>query len=379
MFITPSFPAVCIAFSVMFFLSVSVYGQTEEDQSFYSIDNSDGSLRLTTRGASHFAGLALHCIGQEYPNKPGHVMNDSTDVLSPRALHPAFYGCFDWHSSVHGHWMLVWLLKRFPDLPEAAEIRKTIAANMTSENLQAEADYFARPGQKSFERMYGWAWLLQLALELHGWDDVEGKMWYQHIQPLTDTIVARYHDFLPRQTYPIRTGVHPNTAFGLSFAWDYASALGNDSLRILIENTGRRYFLKDHNCPATWEPGGSDFLSPCLVEADFMRRILPRDEFATWFHAFLPRLPENLREMAIVADRTDGQIVHLDGLNLSRGWCLQGIAPALSASDSMKAQLVETARKHIAGTVPHIASGDYAGEHWLASFAVYAIGQSAKP
>ncbi|MEZ4772613.1 MAG: DUF2891 domain-containing protein [Bacteroidia bacterium] len=358
----------------LFLISAIAFAQTE-DLPFYTVNKISGALQLTPRGASHFAGLALHCIQQEYPNKPGHVMNDSADVLSPQTLHPAFFGCFDWHSAVHGHWMLIRLLRQFPDLPEAAEIRQVIGQNMSRENLLAEAAYFGRPSQKSFERTYGWTWLLQLALELYDWNDPQGREWYANLQPLADTIIARYLDFLPKQTYPIRTGVHPNTAFGLSFAYDYAVAVGKDDLRLLIGETGRRYYLNDKNCPASWEPGGSDFLSPCLAEADLMRRILPAAEFLPWFQAFMPDIPANLREIAVVSDRTDGQIVHLDGLNLSRGWCMEGIASVLPKGDPMQQLLKETARKHIAATVPHIASGDYAGEHWLASFAVYALGK----
>ena len=340
----------------------------------YLKTDSKGKLSLTAAGAAFLSDLALHCIHKEYPNKLSHVMNDETEVKGPKELHPAFYGCFDWHSSVHGHWMLVRLLKQFPNMENAGEIRRKIGENLTKENINQEVAYLRQPGRKSFERMYGWAWLLQLALELETWNDNDGKVWATNLKPLADEIAARYIEFLPRQTYPIRTGVHPNTAFGLSFAWDYAVEMNHEELKNTISTTAKKYYQNDQNCPASWEPGGSDFLSPCLEEADLMRRVLSKDEFQAWFKAFLPELPESLRNMAIVADRSDGQIVHLDGVNLSRGWCMKGIASALNEDNPMKELMEKTANKHISGTVPNIASGDYAGEHWLASFAVYALG-----
>jgi hypothetical protein len=335
------------------------------------------SLTMTVKQASAFARLALKGLNKEYPNKPGHVMNDAADVKSPRALHPAFYGCLDWHSSVHGHWMLVRLLRQFPDLPEKQEIRAVLAEHLTAKNLQAEADYFAQPNRQSFERTYGWAWLLKLAEELQSWDDPDGKQWSKNLQPLTDTIVARYLAFLPKQTYPIRTGVHPNTAFGLAFALDYARAVGHKSLRELIEERSRTYFGNDSEIPAKWEPDGADFFSPSLMEADLMRRVLPPAEFQAWFHRFLPDLakgsPKNLLTAATVSDRSDPQIAHLDGLNLSRPWCMRNIAAALPANDPARKVLAEAARRHAEEALNHVATGDYAGEHWLASFATYLL------
>jgi Protein of unknown function (DUF2891) len=340
---------------------------------------------LSRDQASAFARLALKGIQREYPNKPDHVLNDVVDVKSPRELHPAFYGCFDWHSSVHGHWMLVRLLRRFPDLPEAKQIRSVLAEHLTQPNLQAEADYFAQPNRQSFERTYGWAWLLKLAEELHGWDDAEARQWSRNLQPLAEVIVARYQDFLPKQTYPIRTGVHPNTAFGLAFALDYARAVGNGPLRERIEERSRTYFAADASYPAAWEPGGEDFFSPSLMEADLMRRVLSPEEFQEWFQRFLPTIaagePKSLLTPATVADRSDPKIVHLDGLNLSRAWCMRGIAAVLPADDAARRALTESAAAHAAAGLRHVASGDYAGEHWLASFAVYllATGQRESP
>ena len=332
---------------------------------------------MTPEQASAFVRLALKGIQKEYPNKPADVLNSDRDVRSPRAMHPAFYGCFDWHSSVHGHWMLVRLLRQFPDLPEARSIRTALGENLTAKNLQAEADYFARPNTQSYERPYGWAWLLKLAEELHGWDDADGKEWSKNLKPLADVIVGRYVSYFPKQTYPIRTGVHPSTAFGLSFALDYARAVGNRKLEELAEERARAYFGKDADAPARWEPDGVDFFSPSLMEADLMRRVLPVSEFREWFHLFLPGIaksePKTLLEPAKVTDRTDPQIVHLDGLNLSRAWCMRNITSALLKDDPARKVLAESAARHLEAGLKHVASGDYAGEHWLASFAVYML------
>jgi hypothetical protein len=273
--------------------------------------------------------------------------------------------------------MLVRLLRRFPDLSEAAAIRAVLDSHLTAENLKAEGDYFARKESRSFERPYGWAWLLKLAQELHGWDDPKGKEWSRNIRPLADVIVGRYLDFFPKQTYPIRTGVHPNTAFGLAFAHDYAKSIGDARLMGLVEERARAYFAADADVPARWEPGGADFFSPSLIEADLMRRVLKPAEFHAWFVKFLPAAgrgePSALFEPATVTDRTDPQLVHLDGLNLSRAWCMRSIAAALPASEPARAALENSAARHAAAALEHVASGDYAGEHWLASFAVYLL------
>ena len=332
---------------------------------------------LTRERASAFARLALKGLNKEYPNKPEHVMAGPSDVAAPRVLHPAFFGCYDWHSSVHGHWMLVRLLRLFPDLPERIETRAILAAHFTAENLKAEADYFGRKESKSFERPYGWAWLLKLAEELHGWDDPDARVWSKNFQPLTDIIVSRYLDFFPKQTYPIRTGVHPNTAFGLAFAHDYARAVGDKRLLALVQERARAYFSADSGIPAAWEPSGADFFSPSLIEADLMRRVLSPPEFRTWFEKFLPSAsrgePVALFAPATVTDRTDPQLVHLDGLNLSRAWCMMSIAGALPRGDAARAALAASAARHAESALAHVASGDYAGEHWLASFAVYLL------
>jgi hypothetical protein len=332
---------------------------------------------LTREQASSFARLALKGLGKEYPNKPEHVIAGPDDVRGPRAFHPAFYGSYDWHSSVHGHWMLARLLRLFPDLPEAQEVRAVLSEHLTAENLEAEADYFARKESRPFERPYGWAWLLKLAEELRGWDDPDARRWSQAVRPLADVVVARYLEFFPKQTYPVRTGVHPNTAFCLAFAHDYARAVGDERLRVLVEGRARAYFGDDSDAPAGWEPSGADFLSPSLAEADLMRRVLPPAGFRSWIARFLPGAargePKSLFTPATVTDRTDPQLVHLDGLNLSRAWCMRGIAAALPGDDPARAALADAAARHAATALGHVASGDYAGEHWLASFAVYLL------
>lgn len=339
--------------------------------------STQSELTLTQTQASHFAGLALKCITREYPNKPDHTINDSGDVKSPRAMHPAFYGCYDWHSSVHGHWMLVRLLRLFPALPEARDIRRSLNANLSAENILVEASYLTQPNRQSFERTYGWAWLLKLAEELHGWSDEDGRRWSRNLQPLVDALVDRYIAFLPKQNYPIRTGVHPNTAFGLAFALDYARTIGNQKLATLIEERSRTYFAGDVNYPGSWEPGGEDFFSPTLIEADLMRRVLKPAEFNRWLHRFLPGItqsrPQTLLSPAVVGDRSDPKLVHLDGLNLSRAWCMRSIAAVLPRTDPARKILAEAAAAHARDALQHVASGDYGGEHWLASFAVYAL------
>jgi hypothetical protein len=342
----------------------------------------NGAARsLNEKQASHFAALALKCVAREFPNKPEHVINNSSEVKSPKSLHPAFYGCYDWHSSVHGHWMLIRLLKLFPNLPEATLIRSALDANLTAQNIHAEVAYMQQPNRQSFERTYGWAWALKLAEELQTWSDADGKRWLRNLQPLADLIAKSYRNFLPKQTYPIRTGVHPNTAFGLAFALDYAKTSGDRELESTLNERSRTYFAEDVNYPGGWEPGGEDFFSAALMEADLMRRVMKPREFATWFRRFLPGVakgnPSALLTPAIVTDRSDPKLVHLDGLNLSRAWCMRSIATALPANDPARRVLAAAAEKHASAALAHVASGDYAGEHWLASFAVFLLSTEA--
>jgi len=344
---------------------------------FQQLAASGQSLKLDKERAIKFADMALRCIEKEYPNKLSHVMNDEKEVLSPKTLHPTFYGCFDWHSSVHGHWMLIRLLKTFPDLPQAKRIREAISGNMTPENIKQEVAYLHQKSRKSFERTYGWAWLLKLVEELYGWDDPDGQLWLKHLAPLEEEIVKRYIEFLPKQTYAIRTGVHPNTAFGIAFALDYARTAKNAALEELLIERSYYYYQKNIDCPAGWEPGGEDFFSPCLMEASLMQRVLKPEEFRKWFHRFLPQTDEgkpwSLMEPATVTDRSDGKLVHLDGLNLSRAWCMKRIANGLPKGDKARTALLKEMNLHAKDALSNIHSGDYAGEHWLASFAVYLL------
>ncbi len=314
---------------------------------------------LSLAQASELARLPLAHLRREYPHKLDHMLFGDADVQSPRALHPAFYGCLDWHSAVHGHWMLARLVRAFPELAEADAIRALFDETLTAENLAVEAAYFT--GRPSFERMYGWAWLLELARTIE-------SPWREHLSPLVDVIVAGYLDFLPKQTYPIRSGTHSNTAFGLVLALDYARDAGHRALEQSIAERALAYYGSDVAAPAAWEPGGDDFLSPSLVEADLMRRVVP--DFPAWLSRFLPELPPNLRAPAVISDRSDPKLAHLDGLNLSRAWCMRGIAAALPAG-ALRDDLVRAADDHARAGLAGIAGGDYMGTHWLASFAVY--------
>jgi hypothetical protein len=320
-------------------------------------------VKLTLALARQLSALALGCVQREFPCNPAHVMRAAEDVGRPRALHPAFYGCFDWHSAVHGHWLLAHLLRRHPEL---SGLRKVLDSHLTAENLTTEAAYLR--SHPYFERPYGWTWLLKLAHELNGWNDADAARWLAALQPLVDVIEERYTDWLPRQTYPIRAGVHSNTAFGLAFALDYARGAGRGAFETLLVERSLAYYANDRDCPAAWEPGGNDFLSPSLVEADLMRRVLPPQRFASWFSGFLPAIPRGLLEPAQASDRSDGQLVHLDGLNLSRAACFSSLSKVLARKD-----LREAAERHLAAGLDQVASGHYEGEHWLASFAAYAL------
>jgi hypothetical protein len=321
------------------------------------------ALSLDQAAASRFAQLALNCVRREYPNKLDHTMNGPDEVKAPKALHPSFYGCYDWHSSVHGHWMLARLLRRFPKMPGAAEIRGVLDDHLATPAIAAEVAYFGQPNRKSFERTYGWAWLLELQAELLDWP--EAKVWAMQLQPLADTVVRAFEDFLPRQDYPIRTGVHPNTAYALQMVLHYARAAHDDKLALLAKERARTYYGKDTGAPMKWEPSGEDFLSPSLEEAALMAQVLPPKGFVKWAGEFLP----DLRKLAParVSDRTDPKIVHLDGLNLSRARCLYALAAALPKKRALLRKLADA---HAQATLPHIESGGYEGEHWLATFAV---------
>ena len=320
--------------------------------------------------AARFARLALDCVHKEYPNKIAHSLNSDADVQPPRLLTPAFYGCYDWHSSVHGHWLLVRLARLFPQAPFAAEARRAVAQSLTPANIAQEVKYLEADGRVAFERAYGLAWLLQLAAELREWDDPQARQWSAALAPLERAVVARITGWLPKLEHPIRTGEHNNTAFAIGLMLDYARGAGNAGFGKLVESRARDYYLKDKVCPLAYEPSGEDFLSPCLAEADAMRRVLPQAEFTAWFSAFLPRID---LEPTRVTDVTDGKLYHLAGLNLSRAWMLEGILSRLPAADARRPALTALAGRLTAAGLDSIKSEHYEGGHWLGSFAVYLV------
>ena len=321
--------------------------------------------------AAHLAGIALGHVTREFPNKLDHVLAGPDDARTPRDLHPLFFGSFDWHSCVHGYWTLARLARLHPGTTTARDVGALFDRMIVPSAIETECRYLRAPGTGGFERPYGWAWLLKLAheLSLH-----EGRDWCRTVSPLAVMIADRLTAYLPKATYPVRTGMHTNTAFALRLAMDYAADL-DVPLSRLIADTARTWFATDEACPAWGEPSGEDFLSPCLVEAECMRRVMPAD-FGPWFDRFLPdlsrRLPTTLFVPAAVSDRSDGRIAHLDGLNLSRAWCFRALAGALASDDPRRTILTESADEHLAAAMPHLA-GDYMGEHWLATFAVLAI------
>ena len=326
--------------------------------------------------ASKLARTALGHVTREYPNKLDHVLQGPEDLQGPRALHPIFYGSFDWHSCVHGYWLLVHLHRRFPELPEAEEIRAVVDAHFTPDNVAVELAYLARPSSKTFERPYGWAWLLKLAADLAQHRGAEGKRWHQTLAPLADAFAERFLDHLPQAAYPIRAGTHFNTAFALALALEYATVHLHPHLRPALMDKAIAWYGADLACQA-WEPSGDDFLSPTLIEAECMRRVLPPDEFAAWLSGFLPHLaagePATLFTPARVTNRSDGKIAHLDGLNLSGAWCFRSLAAALDDDDPRQAVMLAAADTHLSASLPHV-TGDYMGEHWLATYALLALG-----
>jgi hypothetical protein len=339
---------------------------------FFLVTSIAFSQNLTIDEANHLASLPVKCLQQEYPNKLNQLLLNETELLSPKVLHPAFYGCFDWHSSVHGHWSLVYLLSNFENLKDKELIIKKLQINLSKENIAQEMLYFEKTHEKSFERTYGWNWLLKLQHELEISNDSYAKELADNLRPLTNLISKRYIEFLPKLLYPIRVGTHSNTAFGLTNAWDYAVFSGNIALQNSIKENAKRMFLKDENCPFNWEPSGTDFLSPCMEEVAIMQRILPKKEFLLWVKKFAPQLFSKKWkwEVAKVSDRTDGHLVHLDGLNFSRAWNLYDLIQQYPKQFS---HLKPIADAHLSFSLPSIVDGNYEGEHWLASFALRAF------
>jgi hypothetical protein len=328
---------------------------------------------LTADIAQKFATIALGHVRREYPNKPGNVLADETDAAAPSRLYPVFHGSFDWHSCVHGYWMLAYILKTYPDIAAAADIRALFDAMLTPDKVAGECATMNLPMMRGFERPYGWGWLLKLAAELEGLD---GGHWADALRPLTGIFVQRFRDFLPIATYPVRVGTHFNTAFALRLGADYAETVQDVALATLFRETALRWYGADEACPAWGEPSGDDFLSSALIEAECMRRLMSGSDFLTWFDRFLPDIahsrPKTLFTPVHVSDRTDGKIAHLDGLNLSRGWCWHALASALPQGDPRIAIMRRAADEHLTAALPHVA-GDYMGEHWLASFATLAL------
>jgi hypothetical protein len=343
----------------------------------------EAAMELDQASAARLAGLALACVHREYPNKISHVLQGDADVLPPRRLSPAFYGCYDWHSSVHGHWLLARLARRFPAAPWALQARNALARSLTAENLRAEAAYLEAPGRLAFERPYGLAWLLALAAELRRFEDPDGRAWAAAVAPLETAAAARLAAWLPKLLYPVRSGEHSQTAFALGLVRDWAVDARHEAMRIVVDAKALQFFLADRACPLSYEPSGEDFLSPCLAEADLMRRVLPRAEFADWLGAFMPAIPADGSTRwlppAEVSDRSDPKLAHLDGLNLSRAWMLAGIAAGLPPDDARLAALAAVASEHAAAAVPAVTGEHYEGGHWLGSFATYLLTRAGIP
>jgi hypothetical protein len=329
--------------------------------------------------AGRFAALALDCVAREYPNKISHVLAGDADVRPPRELTPAFFGCYDWHSSVHGHWLLARLARTFPAAPFAATSRAALARSLTAANVAAEVRYLEGAGRASFERPYGLAWLLQLAAELREWPTPEAQQWATILQPLEAAAVLRLKVWLPKLTHPIRIGEHSQTAFAFGLILDWARVAGEREMEALLVERIRTYYAADRACPLAYEPSGEDFLSPCLGEADLMRRVLPPGEYATWLGGFLPTLPRDGRPSwlppAVVTDPSDPKLAHLDGLNLSRAWMLEGMESGLPAADARRKSLRATAAAHRASGLAAVTGAHYEGGHWLGTFAVYLVTQ----
>lgn len=330
---------------------------------------------FNAEAATRFADLALACVHQEYPNKIAHVLSGDADARPPRELTPAFYGCYDWHSAVHGHWLLARLARTFPDTAFTPRARAALARSLTPANITAEVAYLNGPGRVSFERPYGLAWLLQLSAELREWDDPQAKEWAATLQPLEQAAAQRIKDWVPKLTRPIRVGEHDQTAFAFGLILDWARQAKDSAMEQLLTERSQTFYGKDRRGPLAYEPSGHDFLSPCIAEADLMRRVLPPARFTPWLKDFLPELPTNgsaaWLEPAVVSDPGDPKLAHLDGLNLSRAWMLEGIAAALPSSDKRLGALRAAAKAHREAGLRSVTGAHYEGGHWLGSFAVY--------
>lgn len=334
---------------------------------------------LDDKFAERFGRLALDCVQREYPNKIAHVLSSDADVLPPRELTPAFYGCYDWHSAVHGHWLLARLARSFPESPVAAEARAALAETLTPQKIAGEVRYLEDEGRVSFERPYGLAWLLQLAAELREWNDPQARKWLEALAPLERAAAERLREWIPKLTHPIRIGEHSQTAFAFGLILDWARIAADSETEDIVRQATLRLYLDDRDCPLAYEPSGQDFLSPCLAEADLMRRVLPPAEFEVWLGTFLPTIPRDTDELwiepAVVSDPGDPKLGHLDGLNLSRAWMLEGLASGLGVSDPRRPSLLATARAHREAGLAAVSGEHYEGSHWLGSFAMYLVSE----
>jgi hypothetical protein len=344
--------------------------------------NADGST-FDMSTAERFAKLALACVHKEYPNKLSHSLTSDADVAPPRKLTPAFYGCYDWHSSVHGHWLLVRLVRTFPEASFAPSARAALRQSLTADNLVEEAAYLRAEGRTSFERPYGLAWLLQLAAELREWDDPEARAMAANLRPLQEAALLRLNDWLPKLSYPVRIGEHAQTAFALGLMLDYARTVKDTKFADLLASKARQFYLGDKDCPLSYEPSGEDFLSPCLGEADLMRRVLPSLEFGRWLQTFLPQISFPRRvawlQPVVSPDPSDPKLAHLDGLNLSRAWMLEGIAAGLPKGDKRLPAIGTAAEEHRRAGLAAVTGKHYEGGHWLGSFAVYLVTKRGIP
>src|SRR6266853_4712973 len=355
---------VCIVF---LFFTVSEMGAQETTT----------AATFDINAAERFANLALACVHKEYPNKLSHTLNSDVVVPPPRKLTPAFYGCYDWHSSVHGHWLLARLVRTLPDASFALAAREALRQSLGVENIVQEAVYLRAEGRAGFERPYGLAWLLQLVAELREWDDPQAREMAANLRPLEQAALEKMNDWLPKLSHPVRIGEHSQTAFALGLMLDYARAARDTKFTDLLTWKARQFYLGDRDCPLAYEPSGEDFLSPCLGEGDLMRRVLPSPEFAHWLQTFMPQISPTRKvawlEPVVSPDPSDPKLAHLDGLNISRAWMLEGIAPGLPKGDKRLPLILSIAEEHRRAGLAAVTGKHYEGGHWLGSFAVYLV------
>jgi hypothetical protein len=352
-------------------------GQTETSGTLDAADSviiSEGS-NITPELSARFSNLALSCVQKEFPNKISRTTETAEAIGRPKDIFPVFYGCFDWHSAVHGHWMLIRLMHVGPEAEWQNEARTKLEENFSVENIQGEIANFARPARGSWERPYGLAWFLQLTAELREWDDPQAKIWLERLEPLETDIAESLKEWLPKLAYPIRLGTHNQSAFAFGLMWDWAETAGDQEMLRLLKERSLAFHKNDVNCPLAYEPSGEDFLSPCLMQADLMRRLMGPSEFSNYLDVFLPQIPTDgstdWLEPGIVKDASDGKLVHLDGVNLSRAWNLYNIAADLPSDDARRMALLASAQIHEEVGIAAVSDEHYSGSHWLASFATY--------